>query len=555
MSNTLSALPLLPLVISLAGAGILWLLPLGRVGGRIRRWLFVSVLLAILLSLALAILGGPRPARLPESTARLLYEEPLAFSYDALALHYSLLLVGALAVVVVSGVSRSLERFEAVSLLLLAAAGIATCAAANLFTLCLAWGLLDIALLGFEVTRTPEQGLRRSTRQVFGNMVSSLSLIAATVLIASTYDDTRYAHIVPLGTPLYLLMLAATMRLGAFPFPGSYKLRWQSHVASICTGGCLWLRIGSMSPQGMGGAPVLQGFGGGLMLVTALLAALAPSFTSALPYILLSGISLAILSPLINPSMGLSTAFLATINLILGLALLQAGDQVWPRTSLGRWSRLPLGIALASLGGWPLTLGAVVWWRFLASCWMQDLRGLYLVGALAYLLISIPLWRRVLALIRGQQSGPGEVNWRYAVAIASAFAVSALYVVIGLHPALLQNALNRSLSTQLPSIGSLFSSAPRLIGLIVVTVLVGPVGGAYLLSAGPVIAPERRGPRQILELIGRALDLDWLYQVWEEGFGRFSDAVGRWLVAAEESLHLVWVLSWALAVAMYLVER
>ena len=85
--------------------------------------------------------------------------------------------------------------------------------------------------------RAPEEHIPHAVRRALTNLLSSLALVMATVLIGSEHGHTRFSDLVLTGIPLKLLTLAALLRLGLYPLPGSLRRRPATHVASICTGG------------------------------------------------------------------------------------------------------------------------------------------------------------------------------------------------------------------------------------------------------------------------------------------------------------------------------
>jgi hypothetical protein len=551
MKDTILVLPLLS---SLVGAFAVWILPSRNPAPLIRRWIYFLTLLVTFLSLV--ILGAHSSGKLEMPFWRPLfaYGETLQFSFDVLGINLALLLVGMLAFVGLSMMSRSMERFESVILLLLSGAGIGICASSNLITLCLLWVLMDLALLGLDIVRVPDESIPHAIRNVLGNLVSTIALVIATILLMVEQADTNLAGLALQGFPLRMMMLAALLRLGIYPLPGSLKRRWEAYLASLCTGGYLWLRITSLAPQGLSDTHWLIPLCGGALLITGLLAGLAFDFATALPYILLNGITAAVLAPMLDPTIGFPVSFVMTINLGLCLALLRVDVQVRPIAPLGRWARLPLGLTLASLAGWPLTLGFVAHWAFLRLCWTGGWYHLAWLGSASYLLTSIPMWQRFRQMRREVVEDGTPSRWNVYSAMICASIVSLLLILFGVYPALLAQVWPvLSGQFRLPTLAALWTGDLRLLAGLALMVIIVPGLGSHVLQRlrGNVSGNLARG----FDAVSALLELDWFYLGTEGILTRLRVLVNQAAIAMEEGLCLGWVLLWSLVVVLYLVGR
>lgn len=544
-------LPLLTLATPLAGALLGWLLPARKALLLPRRYLYGAFLIATNI---LVLAAGAQRAAWSWPFWGLLSPagEALRFSFDALGTQMALLLGGPLALAGLALLARPLERLEAVGLLTLLAAGIGACAAENLLALCLAWGLLDLAMLIMDTRRMPEEGLPHAVRDVVLNALSTIALVAATVLLGAAEGQTTFPDLTLAGTPLRLLMAAALLRLGIYPLPGSLKRRWESYLVSLSVGGCLWLRLAGLAPIGQFRVDWLISLSVWGLFLTGVLASLATDFATALPYIILHGMAAATLAPMLLPKEGIGIAFLFLANISLCLALLRADVQVRAVPPLGRWARLPLVIALGSLSGWPLTAGILARWSLIRLAWVTDSRLLVLVEALSFLLVSVPIWRRLRVVLRETRTRGSVPLWSIYLAFGCAALVALLLLALSVD-ASLAGLIRLGDTAELPSIRLLFSAEAQLLGLLGLTVLVFPILGGYALQR--LWSRPSRGLLQGFDALSALLELDWLYAVVEQALNR----LGRWLHAAslvvEETFSLGWVLVWGLVILLYLVGR
>jgi hypothetical protein len=554
MKETFHILPLLPLLTPLIGAFIAWILPSRSPAPRIRRWLYVLTLLVA--SSSLLVLGAHDSGGLeiPFWRPLYIYGEALRFSFDILGINLAVLLVGMLAFVGLSLLNRPMERFEGVILLLLVGAGIGICAASNLVTLCLLWVLMDLALLGLDIVRVPDESIPHAIRNVLGNLVSTTALVIATVLLMVEQGDANLADLTLQGLPLQMMMLAALLRLGIYPLPGSLKRRWEAYLASLCTGGYLWLRLTSLSPQGLADTHWLIPLCGGALLITGLLAGLSLDLATALPYILLNGVTAVVLAPLLDPTTGPSVGFITAINVGLCLALLRIDVQVRPISPFGRWARLPLGLTLASLAGWPLTLGFVTHWAFLKLCWTGGWYRLAWLGSASYLLTSIPMWQRLRQIRREVREDGAPSHWNVHVAMMCASIVSLFLILLGVYPALLERAWPvLSGRFRLPTLATLGAGGWHLVGGLLLMVVIVPGLGSHVLQRlrGNIPSNLARG----FDAVSALLELDWFYLGAERMLTKLRVLMNQAVMAMEEGLCLGWVLLWSLVIVLYLVGR
>ena len=521
-----------------------------RVGSRLRRWLYVLILVSVCVLLIWIGADTLGAIRLPFGSTLVGYDESPDFSFDALGISFATLFIGILTLVGVAGLARGMERFEALSSLLLIAAGIGAFSSDNLLALCIAWGLADLALLGLNIIGAPEDSLPHAVRSVWGNLASTLVLIMATVLITASSGQTDFIDLRATDISSKLLLLATLLRLGVHPLPGSVKRHWQTSLASLCMGGCLWLRIVSVSPHVLALPDWLMVLGGWLLLATGLLAALAPDFATALPLVLLNGTVVVILGPSLDSAMGFPVAFLAIANLGVCLGLSEIDAWVSSIHGSGHWARAPLIVALVSLIGFPLTLGFASRWSFLSLCCATGSRNLFLLGFVSFLLASMPAWQHLCRILSETREDVVVLRWDGWVAFAIASLMAAILAALGFNPVLLEYVWPGRPELGLPSLGRLFwnESNWRLLAL----AALGWLMGSYALQRALGGIPNALS--RVLDALGALLELNWLYLVIESVTSRLARLATTVLTAIEESLCLGWTLVWGLAITFYLLE-
>ena len=550
MTSSERLLPLLPLLVPFVGAALAWALPPVRVTSLVRRWICALTLTGA--CAALIVTRQPDGiVSLPALRELWLGQQAIEFSLDSTAFSFALLLHGTLAFAGISSLTRPMARSRATSLLVLAGATVAACHAANLPTLCLSWGLMDLALLGLEFIRAPEERTRHAVRRTAVSLISTLLLIGAAVFATSELEPARLPQLAQAPLARGLLVLAAILRLGSYPLPGNANRRWETYLTALCSGGSLWLRMASLSPPGSLGAGWLVPLGAGALLATGALAGLAPDLAAALPYMLLHGFAILIIAPALGPATGVAVAFMTVVNLTVCLVLLRVDAQVRPARPLRRWTRFPLMVALASLAGWPPTLGFASRWAFLKLCFTGGFRGVFVLGTVSSLLSSVPVWHRY-QQVRREIVEKGLPDRRFWIAIVCAFVMAAVLAAVGFHPPLLTHIWPAGTAEPFPSLARLFAKDTRLLWPLLLSGILVPPLGSYLLAKMQAIARNGRSPGRA---VGAVLELDWLYLGIQKGLGVSQSLAERALEMIEEPFSLVWTLVWGLAAALYLLGR
>lgn len=272
-------------------------------------------------------------------------------------------------------------------ILALALVGAATGAAlaADLFTLLMAWALLDVAFLALLLIRWGEAVVERAVLAGLVNGAALLGLWAAAVRLWWTGDSLFWSRMAG-AAALPLLLLAGLIRLDIYPFhvgrPPELadEVDWAAllYVVPTAVGLMLWARL----------IPLLQGWGGtpGVALLLGLTSLLGGLWAWAEPDPRAGLVAAAwgtaawwALAGLARPEMAPLAAALWPVC----FALLFVGPSFVPPSPWG----LPALGALLTLAGLPLTpgatLGTAVFHAWPAWAWpfLVLLQGL-LVGAL-----------------------------------------------------------------------------------------------------------------------------------------------------------------------------
>lgn len=553
MSAVSGALTALPLFLPLAGALVLWLLPSGDPMPWLRRRAAAVLLAATTLLLLVHLIVGAS-IDLPFWRPLFSAGATIAFAADPLGNGLALLCALAVTIVCVAALARPLERYEAAGMLWMVGSVTGVALAANLLTLCLAWVTMDVGLLFVDTMRAPEEGIPRAVRNALGGLLSSVALLSGTVIALSRIGGESGLVTLALDDlSLRFFMGAALLRLGIYPLPGSLKRNWLAYLPSVCAGSYLWLRVVGLAAGTLPWQDWLVPLGGGALLASGLLAFLSSDLAVAVPALLLNGLTVIVLSPLIDRSVGFGVGLAATGGLVLGLAVLRADGQVRPLAPFGRWARAPLALALGSLVGWPGTVGFTAHWLFLRLCWLGGRGGLLLVASASFLLVTVPLWPRLRQVMR-EVCPPAVPSLRLAQLALAMAALGALFLVIlGLTPTLFGLFWPDVPNVVPPSVIGMFSGNLVQFTTLVLTAVVFPAMGSYALQELWESLPERIGHWG--DTLSILLELDWLHAGLDFLLGRVGRVLARTMAAVEEGLYLGWALLWVLVVALYLVGR
>jgi NADH-quinone oxidoreductase subunit N len=496
-----------PMIVLSVGA--LALLLLNRVAGPRNRsplaLLIIGVAFLVLLTLAPGL-----PADGTISHWGSFFGSDLAYHVDGLAFLFAALiaLVGLATITPGLGRSEGLEGSSYAALLALLAAGLGFVFAANLITLCISWVLFDLTFLwALSVSDHGESRTRTVPRVLNLSCLACLSLLAAALLL-SQGDDSLFLRAGSISTPVFgLILLAALMRVGLYPLhlwmpigvESGLEARSLLHLVPASAGLYLLARL---SAWANGGLPYVQALiiaGGLAFFIGALLAWIEADLSKALSFMMISQVGYAVASLAIAKPPTMITTLWPSLNLVFCLGLLFLGQD---RSESGSpWSRAASGLAIASLGGVPLTLGFVGRWHLYHSL----LTG----GHLAFLALSLlaesflfTVLLRIWSAISIKASPSGFAHERLSLAGATLLAAPVL--VLGLHPPVLRPLMEEG-------------TFPTLVGLLRSTTIFQwgalflPLLGSYLLQRyrQKIFDPAEGFWLKLLMV----LHLEWLYNL------------------------------------------
>ncbi|MHB1295426.1 MAG: hypothetical protein ACYC4R_10585 [Anaerolineae bacterium] len=546
-------LPLLPLVIPFAGVWIVWAVPTRAKLPMVRRWVSTGVLAAT----AVALLAWSSA----DTVAFALWKplagegESIAFATDGLSLRLALLLLGALLVDSASRMSRPIQRGEAMNLLLLVMAGVGSFMAANLLTMCLMWGLMDVALLSLDISGAPDEHIPHAVRNALGNLLSTLALVVASVLLSAHGGSSALEGLTLAGMPVAFLLAAALLRISLYPMPGSLGRYWEAYLVSLCAGGYLLIRLALGSDGPLPGLSWIAPLGGSVLLISGLLAGLSAERSAAWPFVLMGGAAAVTIAPILDATVGPGVALVTLAHLVLSVALLRVDAQLRATPGGGFWKQLPLLVSLAALVGAPLTVGLIARWSFLRLCWASGQRSLVLLAIISYMLAAIPLWERLQQSLRyrahSEQAAP---TWASRLAATGAALLIGAIVLWGIVPGLFARvSVGHAGLLTLPTLRTLLAGQPiASIALALGTIILPPLGG-YALRRQLATVPDHVAGR--LHTIATLLELSWFYALIERALNRILGWVERLSTMAQESFFLGWTLLGALIVVLYLMGR
>ncbi|MHB0857269.1 MAG: hypothetical protein ACYC5M_06835 [Anaerolineae bacterium] len=549
----LPLLPLLPLAIPFLGIWIVWAIPFGAKLPMVRRW--VSAIVLAVTAAALVAFSSPDMVVFTFWQPLAGEGESIAFATDGLGLRMALLLLGALLVDSTSRLSRPMHRDEAVNLLILVLAGIGTFMAGNLLTMCLMWGLMDVALLSLDIHGAPDEHIPHAVRNALGNLLSTIALVVATVLLSANGGSSAFADLVLTGMPVTFLVVAAILRISLYPMPGSLGRYWEAYLASFCAGGYLLIRVALGSEGPLPGLGWIAPLGGSVLLISGLLAGLSAERASTWPFVLMSGAAAVTIAPILDSVAGPGVALVTLAHIVLSVALLRVDFQLRTVPGTGIWKQIPLLVALAALVGAPLTVGLIARWSFLRLCWTAGQRSLILLAVISYMLVGVPLWQRLQHSLRYRapagRAGPTWTSW---MAWGSAALLVGVLVVWGIVPGLFARVgIGQEGVLVLPTLRSLLTGHPAASIALALGAITLPPLGSYALYRQLAAAPGQVVRR--LDTLATLLELSWLYALVERALARILYWIEQLSTMAQESFFLGWTLLGGLIVVLYLMGR
>ncbi|NLG26674.1 MAG: hypothetical protein GX557_02105 [Chloroflexi bacterium] len=554
----------LPFLVPLGGALLILILPQDRgvnLDGPlswVRRWLYLATML-LTLGVLLGVRARPQVVfQLPFLRGLLPYGENLAWCYDTLARTTSLLMTSALLLTGVGNMGGHQSRAQAVLTLLMLAAVIGMCLSWNLVTLLLMAMLLEVAVMSRSVIRVPEESLPHAKHQTWVNLASLVLLLLALVAGTAEQFGNQPAWYSADGLARDLLVLAALLRMGVYPSPASTKRRWEVYLLSGGVGIYLWLRLALANPIDLPFGEWLVPLSWAAIGITSLLAALAPHYSLAVPWLILNQLAYIVLAPYLAPVTATSLVLLGMVHLVLWIGLLRIDSDLlvsgghWDRR-LRRWAPWPFVVTLFSLAGAPFTLGGQVRWLALQATWQRGWANAVPVLAVLFALASVPALQRLRQDWKRPRRPSTVQPWRLRAAVGAAYVAAAALLVLGVGGSAWARDLLRPYRAIAPVDAAAGTPAWSRTLVLILTGYVVPLLGGTALSRFRRPFAER--VTAVFEWLNAPLEIDWLYAAIEWAADKFKHATGALAAAIEGPFYLLWTVLCGLALAFYLLGK
>jgi hypothetical protein len=417
----------------------------------------------------------------------------------------------------------------------------------NLLTAILTWVVIDILVLLRPVVRSQSTAGTQAGAGIQEDRTRGLSLIGAMLLMVglllagpSGPGQPLQGGQLPVETVL-LMLVAAAIRSGIYPFhlwlmptdAGRVDLAERLLHQMVPVLGGLWL-LGWTTD--LGADYILMRPGIVALLVLSLLGAASTAWTADrqahnLTFVLVASAGLAALSGVLAHKGGPSTLIWSTTAFALGGGLWLVGERVWE----GWGWQLPVSVGALALAGMPFTPG------FLAQ---PSLSRLLTEGGIYFLFFWVFVAAQglqVAAMLRSwgrteRNGGSKMVSGDMARLLIASVAIGLPLAVAGFLPrvvATLANLLN--------AIPPLLGSPPAVVAEMPVWItLVLP----FSVGMGLVWIRSRIWPRMGIwpAQIGRALRLEWLFDVSWWGINHASNVWGNGLRVVEGAGYIGWAM-------------
>ncbi len=567
-----SVSPLIPIFILLAGAAL-------AAVGTLLKFRYTPAIQVIAAALAVVALAWERQA-LPQIIVALawrpisLFGMPVVLNVDSYAWALGLSMLISMLAASMRQLAQDGAPNYPVLMLAMGAAMLVVLEAANVLTLVLAWGMLDVIYCFTLLAREGLAGSRRAELVIGINGLAAL-LVWATLILLEQDGLSPYWHLMALPFRVRTMLgVAAVLRLGLYPLyawsvPGKQDdLSWTAllNLMPMLAGLALWLRLNVIQAMPTGDLWIWVALAGAMG--AGVLAWSQSDARQSAPYIAIGYTGLLIVAGVggmtaTGLTMGIATWFLGMYALttspsfdIRRLILRPPKCRPLPLVLWG----LPALIAIAALAGLPATIGAT--YRVALHAGFTKLPWLW--GGLAALAEAMLLGaslRYALASQLAQDSSnlltfslrmlPTFLK-QLAVPLASLITATLPLVVFGVWSAALAGfeapwagvAPNQALD-----VWGWASWLLPVAGMVVFLIaLVLKITGRLTIS-NRVQSYLARGA----QVIGQVLDMAWLYDLAMNSIRRAARLIGSLAALMEGKGALVWMLlSIVLALLLYL---
>ena len=535
-----SFLPLLPIAIPVASAGLLVAL---RPLLSSRRCTAAVALTAIASFAANCCCAKPPwtfalPAVPFEGSSSLL-GQGLGFTLTPWTRLGGLLLSGTVALSALVRVEQPMSRSGAVFAVLMLAVGQSFILASNPLSLLICWAIMDLVLLGLSGLHALDlECTDRATRDVGLLQTAGICVLAAALLIR------RDPRLILAGQ--VLMIVAAWIRMGGYPAQTRALLRKQVPLSEIIAARGIPLLAGlhlliRVVEQGVPYLGIFVAISGAACLLTGFLAFQAPDFRSALSYIVLNQVSLALLILLTMGPTGAVAAWVTVANALLSVSCASQRDYS-VASPLGRVRSALVLVATLSLIGLPLTGGFVSRWAILQGAVGRGSIGLVVVLSLSGALLVPPLMRWVFSPWTAATGGSSRIEPGEWVSFSATVLLFASIFGLRFLSPVLQGARGEGAAPPV-----IASAAPLLMILL---------GFAVPMACGALLARLSSRLSSVVESAASAaatvVDLDWAFAGLQLLGHSVRAPLRRVARFVEDETYLGWILLWALVIVLWL---
>ncbi len=529
--------PLSPIVTLLGGALLLFLLRKRLPPSHLSLLAFLSLGVAFSLLLALR-LGSPIIVLIPWPSVK--EGSRLAFRAEGIGFLYAFLL--SFPALIYAGVRLSLPVKEGwgplAGGLVLVGGGLGFLFSHNPLALYLSWGFLDLSII-------LTMGLSLTSGSLSSTMarVAVLNFLAGWALFFSLLSGLGYSP--------FLLLLATWIRLAIYPASLAYLVAEELpslaggvfSLAALAAGGYL-LSLYPWPPLMGPSRVVLLLLAGGALVYGSIL--LWRGKQRASLYVAQSQLGLLALGLLAGGEKGWRAVPLQIVSLVVALGVLRVGRELLPFLSSSRslLAKIPLGVAVASLVGFPLTAGFAARWLIYGSLLEEGQGFMVALGTLSGAAMLAPL----LDLLTGKPESSLPKS-KEVVLVVALWLLATPLVALGLYPPLGQAVAGvGDLPGSFPLLGELLATESSLPSLLW-TATVAPLVMGWLLFRWKGWVSLR-----MEALWGGVsfLEPERFYLLLEEGRARFGGGLGRLLEAMGGEHSLGWLLLFAILAGLFL---
>ncbi len=557
--------PLSPMAVLLLGA---ILLPLARRTTRAKITDGLALLLASSFFLLSLLLYREQPTAVTIAVWRPAPQFGVELGYyaDSLSLLFASLIGFTILVAILSQMASPASEGEDThpygGIFLVAAGGVSLIFAADLVTLYLSWGLLDLGLLlltGF--LHRGKAASRTGLRILVVNYLAGLALLASLLLLERLGDSFSLQVTLLPSRVLALIVLAALVRLGLYPalvaLPADVEMSLPTviawYVIPLSAGGYLLARVLPLvSVTSLWGKEVALFLGSLALILSPFPLWFETSLRKTASYIVLNQVGYLTLASAIAGPYSMVIIYSQVIILALALSLLFL-SQVASHGPLPHpyhlWTRSCTFVAVATLVGTPLTIGFVSRWLLYQSLWETGLGPLIFLSLLASSFLLAPLLKMFLE--RAPQTG--EQGRGSPLLLAGMNGLAIPLVILGLHPPLIGRLVSlQGTPTTLPALPDLLYSTGPSLWLPMIAGILLPLALGYLMYRWGKIIVARGGVS--LQTFQMVAEMEWLYRAigWTiQRVAAILEHLGGFL---EERRSLGWILLFAVLVALLLLS-